>query len=116
MDPPPTAFRGAFREKLSPRQIFNALTHGVAGTAMPSYALAYDEQQRWDVAFFVPTLRVGFAPQRSSAGVAPSLEELVSSSNVEACTPSKRIFVPGLQLARNRARISSKISVSIWVA
>ena len=83
MDPPPTAFRGAFLEKLSPRQTFNALTHGVAGTAMPSYALAYDEQQRWDVAFFVPTLRVGFAPQRSSAGVAPSLEELASSSNVE---------------------------------
>lgn len=83
MNPPPTAFRGTFLERLAPRQVYNALTHGVAGTAMPSYALAYDEQQRWDVAFFVPTLRVGFAPQHVPAGVAPSLDELASSSNAE---------------------------------
>lgn len=83
MTPPPTAFRGAFLERLAPRQIYNALTHGVPDTAMPSYHGAYDEQQRWDVAFFVPTLRVGFAPKPLPAGVSPSLDELASSSNAE---------------------------------
>ncbi|MBY0279326.1 cytochrome c, partial [Candidatus Binatia bacterium] len=83
MTPPPTAFRGAFLERLAPRQIYNALTHGVPDTAMPSYHGAYDEQQRWDVAFFVPTLRVGFAPKPLPPGVSPSLDELASSSNAE---------------------------------
>lgn len=83
MDPPPTAFRGAFLERLAPRQVYNALSHGIGGTAMPSYAAAYDERQRWDVAFYVPTLRVGFAPAPPPAGVAPSLDELASSSNAE---------------------------------
>ena len=83
LDPPPTPFRGPYLERLTPRQVFHALTHGMPGTAMASFADAYDERQRWDVAFFVPTLRVGFAPAAPRAAYAPSLEELSSSSNAE---------------------------------
>ncbi|MBM4247299.1 MAG: PDZ domain-containing protein, partial [Deltaproteobacteria bacterium] len=83
LDPPPTPFRGPYLERLAPRQVFHALTHGMPGTAMASFADAYDERQRWDVAFFVPTLRVGFAPVAPRAAYAPSLEELASSSNAD---------------------------------
>jgi high-affinity iron transporter len=44
LDPPPTAFRGAYLESTSPRQIYNAVTLGVDGTSMPSFAAAYSEK------------------------------------------------------------------------
>jgi S1-C subfamily serine protease/mono/diheme cytochrome c family protein len=83
MDPPPTAFRGDTIEQLSPRQVFNALTFGVQGTAMPSFIPAYSDAQRWDVAFFVMTLRVEFEPQRPPSEVMLPLEDLIAHSNVE---------------------------------
>jgi S1-C subfamily serine protease/mono/diheme cytochrome c family protein len=84
MEPPPTAFRGEYLDRLSPRQVYNALSLGVDGTAMPSFGGAYDEAQRWDVAFYVMTLRVDFEPTRPPPGTpAPSLGEIAASSNVE---------------------------------
>jgi S1-C subfamily serine protease/mono/diheme cytochrome c family protein len=83
MEPPPTAFRGELIERISPRQIYNAVTFGVDGTAMPSFSPAYTERQRWDVAFFVMTLRLDFAPKRVADGVGFALEELATSSNGE---------------------------------
>lgn len=91
LDPPPTPFRGPYLERLTPRQVFNALTHGMPGTAMASFADAYDARQRWDVAFFVPTLRVGFAPVPPRAAYAPSLEELASSSNADLLAALKKL-------------------------
>jgi high-affinity iron transporter len=46
LDPPPTPFRGAYLERLAPRQVYNAVTHGMPGTAMASFADAYDQRQR----------------------------------------------------------------------
>ena len=83
MEPPPTAFRGELIERLSPRQVYNAVSFGVEGTAMPSFVPAYTERQRWDVAFFVLTLRTDFEPKRVADGVRFTLEELATSSNVE---------------------------------
>jgi S1-C subfamily serine protease len=83
MVPPPTAFRGDTLERLSPRQVYNALSLGVEGTAMPSFSAAYTDQQRWDVAFFVPTLRVDFEPKRPAEDAGLSLEDLATHSNVE---------------------------------
>jgi len=83
MDPPPTPFRGAYMEHLTPRRVFNALTFGVPETAMPSFAESYDAQQRWDVAFYTMTLRVGFAPRRPTPAPGVTLAELASSSNAQ---------------------------------
>jgi len=83
MDPPPTAFRGRYLERLSPRQVYSAVTFGIEDTAMPSYAGSYGQQQRWDVAFYTMTLRVGFQPTRPAEPVQMTLDELASSSNAE---------------------------------
>jgi high-affinity iron transporter len=48
----PTAF--ASRQevaRLSPRRIYAAISFGVPGTAMPSFAEALDEDARWDLAY-----------------------------------------------------------------
>ena len=81
MEPLPTAFRGDFLARLSPHQVFNAVSLGVDGTAMPSFANAYSPAQRWDVAFYTMTLRVGFDPKRPPAGVHVPLEDVAASSN-----------------------------------
>ncbi len=83
MQPLPTAFRGEWLERLSPQQVYHAVTFGVDGTAMPSFADAYSESQRWDVAFYAMTLRVEFAPRRPAAGQPFTLDELAASSNAE---------------------------------
>ncbi|HJQ82845.1 MAG TPA: trypsin-like peptidase domain-containing protein [Candidatus Binatia bacterium] len=83
LDPPPTAFRDPYLEGASPRQIYNAITFGVDGTPMPSFAAAYGEQQRWDVAFFAMTLRADFAPTRPPEEVCVGLDEIAASSNRE---------------------------------
>ena len=83
LEPPPTAFRGAYLERISPRQIYSAVSLGVEGTAMPSFAAAYSEQQRWDVAFFAMTLRVDFAPKHPPEDLSVTLDEIATSSNEE---------------------------------
>jgi len=83
MQPPPTAFRGDFMERVAPRQIYHAVSFGVDGTAMPSFALAYTDRQRWDVAFYALTLRIGFHPARPPATMRASLDALATSSNTE---------------------------------
>jgi len=61
----PTAF--ASREeiaRLSPQRIFAAVSFGVPGTAMPSFAGAIDEDAIWDLAFSALLIA---CPQRSTA-------------------------------------------------
>jgi S1-C subfamily serine protease/mono/diheme cytochrome c family protein len=94
MNPPPTAFRGDFLDRLSPRQIYDAVTLGVPGTAMPSFADAYTNAQRWDVAFFAMTLRVGFTPRRPPSGEPFTVDQLARSSNSELLT-RLRATLPG---------------------
>jgi high-affinity iron transporter len=52
---------------LSPFKAFNTATYGIQGTAMASFA-ALTEQQRWDVAFYLFSLR--FSPESARAGAA----------------------------------------------
>lgn len=83
MKPPPTAFLHDTLEQLSPRQAFNALTFGIDGTAMPSFTPAYTDEERWDVAFFLMTLRPDFEPKRPRQEPGLSLDELAAHANVE---------------------------------
>jgi high-affinity iron transporter len=41
---------------LPPQRIFSATTYGVPNTAMPGFEEAFDDAQRWDLAFFALTL------------------------------------------------------------
>jgi high-affinity iron transporter len=74
-NPPPANFTDAeFMAGLSPFKAFNAISFGVENTAMASFA-ALSEEQRWQVAFYVLSLR--FSPESAHAGAA-----LFQSKNV----------------------------------
>ena len=77
----PSALRGEYFDRLSPRQVYRAVSLGIADTGMPSFSQAYNEQQRWDVAFFALTLRFGFMPRRPSAPPVLDITTLAGASN-----------------------------------
>jgi high-affinity iron transporter len=58
LDPRPRNFHDPIVMKdLSPARVFNALTDGVKGTAMASFASALPAADRWNLAYYVFTLR-----------------------------------------------------------
>src|SRR5262247_2230726 len=76
-NPVPANFTDAeFMAGLSPFKAYNAISFGVENTAMASFA-ALSEEQRWQVAFYVLSLR--FSPELAQAGAA-----LLQSKNVPA--------------------------------
>ena len=76
-NPVPANFSDAeFMAGLSPFKAYNAISFGVENTAMASFA-ALSEEQRWQVAFYVLSLR--FSPELAQAGAA-----LLQSKNVPA--------------------------------
>jgi len=88
---PPPDFRAArWRETLSPYQVFNVVTFGIPGTAMPAFS-GLDADERWDLAFHVTALRHEPAPaDRTGAKTAavaaeprPSLSELAGLTDAE---------------------------------
>ena len=81
--PPPTSFRGERMKKVAPHQLYNAVGFGVAGTAMPGYEEALTPAERWDVSFYLMTLRDDFSPRPPSAGLALSVKELATRSDEE---------------------------------
>ena len=57
LQPPPRSFQDdEVMRGLSPVRAYNALTDGIAGTAMPSFE-ALSDSDRWSLAFFIFTLR-----------------------------------------------------------
>ena len=83
MEPPPTSFRAARMNLLSPHQVFGATYFGVDGTAMPSYRDALPAQELWDIVFHVLTLREDFRASEAPAPEGVSLEEVVRHSSDE---------------------------------
>jgi len=69
--------------QLAPHQIFNALTFGVEGTEMPSHLESLSDQERWDIAFYIMTLRNGFDPVPPKDSFRVSLKALAIHSNEE---------------------------------
>ncbi|MDZ7343778.1 MAG: FTR1 family protein, partial [candidate division KSB1 bacterium] len=68
---------------LAPYQIYQAMTFGVEGTAMPSFDLALTTPQRWDIAFYLPTLRRDFHPATPDSATRFTLQDLATRSNLE---------------------------------
>ncbi len=80
LDPPPSSFREARMNLVSPHQVFGATRFGVGGTGMPSFEGALGEGQLWDVAFFVLTLREDFAPKPVRPALPLSIDDLARHS------------------------------------
>jgi high-affinity iron transporter len=81
LDPAPTSFRDPARlADLSPFRAYNALTFGVAGTAMPSFDVL-SPAERWDLAFYV--LRLGHEGEHARGPVAVTLADMATRSDRE---------------------------------
>lgn len=67
LDPAPVNFHeDDVMNPLSPYRVFNAVTHGVHGTAMPSFKTTLTEADRWNVAFFAFTFRHASCDQKTA--------------------------------------------------
>lgn len=70
----------------APHQFFQAISFGVEGTAMPAFAEAFTNEEQWDIAFYLMTLRRDFRPALFSESVAPpklTLQQLATKTNQE---------------------------------
>ncbi len=83
LDPPPAKLSDAARlDAAAPFVFYNAITLGVADTAMASFADGLSDQERWDLAFHLWSLRV----PPPAAGLPPvkiSLRDLATRSSNE---------------------------------
>ena len=81
LDPHPASFKNPERLiDLSPYRVFNALTFGVPGTAMPSFE-SLSSEERWELAFYV--FRLGHDGEPASDPFALTLADLAGRSNRE---------------------------------
>ena len=93
LDPPPTDFTDPdMNLGLSPFKVYNTATFGIEGTAMTSFEKVLDEEQKWDVAFYVLSLGYPDIPSGggdsdlSTENIPPDvkkLENLALASNAE---------------------------------
>ena len=93
LNPPPTDFTDPdINLGLSPFKVYNTTTFGIEGTAMTSFEGVLDEEQKWDVAFYV--LSLGYPDIPSGGGTSGlsteniphdviKLENLALASNAE---------------------------------
>jgi serine protease Do len=91
LDPPVRSFQGPeMMDGMSPRQIHAAVTFGIDGTPMPAYGGELDDEEIWDIAFLVMTMREGFNPRRPPQDLPISLDELASRSNAALLAQVRR--------------------------
>jgi len=70
-------------ERLSPYQVFNVMTFGVAGTSMASFE-TLEETERWDLAFYVLSLRhSSVVPAVAPPIATPTLADLARATDVD---------------------------------
>ncbi len=81
LDPSPCSFQSPRMNHLAPYQIFNATTFGVEGTDMPSHYESLDSPERWDISFYVLTLRSDFHPITPVKPLPLTLQDLAVYSN-----------------------------------
>ena len=93
LNPPPTDFTDPdINLGLSPFKVYNTTNFGIEGTSMTSFEEVLDEEQKWDVAFYVlslgyPDIPPGGGASDLSTGNIPhdvrKLENLALASNAE---------------------------------
>jgi high-affinity iron transporter len=99
-NPPPTSFREGRMKSVAPHQLYNAIGFGVDGTAMPSFDAAYEPSQRWDIAFYLMTLRDDFGPEAPGSSLSISVRDLATMSDEELET-SREVSAPALDYYRS---------------
>ncbi len=70
-------------KKVAPHQLYNAVGFGVDGTAMPSFEDAFSPSERWNVSFYLMTLRNDFSPRAPSTPLPVSVRDLATLSDEE---------------------------------
>jgi high-affinity iron transporter len=89
LNPKPRDFTDPERmNACTPWQFYHAITFGVEGTAMPSFSEAWSPRLRWNLAFYLMTLRRDFQPLAPWPGrpATPqkfTLHDLATKSNAE---------------------------------
>lgn len=84
LNPKPRDFTDPERmNALTPWQFYHAITFGVEGTAMPSFAEAFSARSRWNLAFYLMTLRRDFQPVAPATLQKLTLHELATKNNIE---------------------------------
>ncbi len=92
LNPPPTDFTASdINQGLSPFKVYNTTTFGIEGTAMASFEEVLDEEQKWDIAFYVLSLGYPDIPPGGTSGFSTEniprdvkkLENLALASNAE---------------------------------
>lgn len=73
----------AYVDFITPFHLYQALTLGVSGTAMPSFGEAFSSEQSWSLAFYLMTLRRDFAPLAPKFDSNFSLQQLAVQTNME---------------------------------
>ncbi len=87
LNPKPRDFTAPERMNLlTPFQFYQAITFGVEGTAMPSFSEAFAPRQRWNLAFYLMTLRRDFQPEAPATPQKLTLQQLATKNNVELQT------------------------------
>jgi high-affinity iron transporter len=84
LNPGPRDFTDAAHlNGFAPYQLYQAITLGVEGTAMPSFDQAFTAKQRWNLAFYLMTLRRDFRPQPPLPNQRLTLRQLATLSNLD---------------------------------
>ncbi|MHB8417511.1 MAG: FTR1 family protein [Myxococcales bacterium] len=82
---------------LSPFRIFNAVSYGVPGTAMPSFREVWGDRERWDLAFYL--LALGHPAPGGPAPTA-SLAHLAATTDAELRVELRSAGLPPEQAER----------------
>lgn len=83
LNPKPRDFTDPNRlNHYAPYQLFQAISFGVDGTAMASFAESFTADERWDLAFYVMTLRRDFN-ELPEAEQKFTLQQLATKNNTE---------------------------------
>jgi high-affinity iron transporter len=109
LDPQPARFRDPARlATLSPYRVYNALTFGVPGTAMASFAEALTPAERWSLAFYV--FRLGHAGEPARGPVALTPADLAFRNDREVLEQLRRERHPAPEQALVWARRETAFS------
>ncbi len=68
---------------VTPFHLYQAITLGVSGTAMPSFGEAFSTEQSWSLAFHLMTMRRDFNAQTPKTKQNLTLRQLAAQSNAE---------------------------------
>lgn len=94
LNPKPRDFTDPDRlNQYAPYQLFQAISFGVEGTAMASFAEAFTADERWDLAFYVMTLRRDFNAL-PAAEQQFTLQQLATQNNHELLALLRRQKLP----------------------